>query len=384
MGYTLPEFGASGAPSGFFGRRIAVRHAGGRFAVRVKAAWSAARHIAEAGLALARLCVSSCPALMASLTGASIVSVSSRMVRLASPSSSVEAPDLIPFLPLAVMVSAPVPQSVTWEPSLHLRTAFSAFSFVGYMSSLFCSLSESILTVPAAASIVTCEDLPQVMDAVSALVSVRPYHARRAIFDLDGAVGTASGQAVDAALGDGQCRPVRLTAAAGNRNGFARKLHDCLRAFRYRGSSFFLCGRRFIRPRGSFRLRRSRAGTQPAHKAQGQKQQKHTMFHHTHHVLSAVSIQSVPRVYLKTPNAPGQRVFSRCAAPFFLEIRQYSCGKMSCSAQKLLAAGHIGSFQIHPTFPADSKKATGRRSFPTMAWIFVFRPPRVLPMLLDV
>ena len=40
---------------------------------------------------------------------------------------------------------------------------------------------------------------------------------------------------------------------------------------------------------------------------------------------------SAPRVYLKTPNAPGQRVFSRCAAPFFLEIRQYSCGKMSCA-----------------------------------------------------
>ena len=39
----------------------------------------------------------------------------------------------------------------------------------------------------------------------------------------------------------------------------------------------------------------------------------------------------VLRVYLKTPNAPGQRVFSRCAAPFFLEIRQYSCGKMSCA-----------------------------------------------------
>ena len=55
------------------------------------------------------------------------------------------------------------------------------------------------------------------------------------------------------------------------------------------------------------------------------------------------------RVYLKTPNAPGQRIFSRCAAPFFLEIRQYSCEKMSCSAQKFLAAGHIGSFQIHPT-----------------------------------
>ena len=56
----------------------------------------------------------------------------------------------------------------------------------------------------------------------------------------------------------------------------------------------------------------------------------------------------ISRVYLKTPNAPGQRTFSRCAAPFFLEIRQYSCEKMSCSAQKFLAAGHIGSFQIHP------------------------------------
>ena len=37
------------------------------------------------------------------------------------------------------------------------------------------------------------------------------------------------------------------------------------------------------------------------------------------------------RVYLKTPNAPGQRVFLRCAASFFLEIRQYSCEKMSCA-----------------------------------------------------
>ena len=55
-------------------------------------------------------------------------------------------------------------------------------------------------------------------------------------------------------------------------------------------------------------------------------------------------------MYLKTPNAPGQRTFSRCAAPFFLEIRQYSCEKMSCSAQKFLAAGHIGSFQIHPRY----------------------------------
>ena len=62
------------------------------------------------------------------------------------------------------------------------------------------------------------------------------------------------------------------------------------------------------------------------------------------------------RVYLKTPNAPGQRTFSRCAAPFFLEIRQYSCEKMSCSAQKFLAAGHIGSFQIHPrTFAVNRR-----------------------------
>ena len=54
------------------------------------------------------------------------------------------------------------------------------------------------------------------------------------------------------------------------------------------------------------------------------------------------------RVYLKTPNAPGQRAFLRCAASFFLAIRQYSCEKMSCATQKSLAAGHIMSFQIHP------------------------------------
>ena len=59
-------------------------------------------------------------------------------------------------------------------------------------------------------------------------------------------------------------------------------------------------------------------------------------------------ISNRTRVYLKTPNTPGQRAFSRCAAPFFLEIRQYSCEKMSCSAQKFLVAGHIWSFQIHP------------------------------------
>ena len=58
--------------------------------------------------------------------------------------------------------------------------------------------------------------------------------------------------------------------------------------------------------------------------------------------------KSFLRVYLKTPNAPGQRAFLRCAASFFLEIRQYSCEKMSCATQKPLAAGHIMSFQIHP------------------------------------
>ena len=51
---------------------------------------------------------------------------------------------------------------------------------------------------------------------------------------------------------------------------------------------------------------------------------------------------------LPTPNAPGQRAFSRRAASFFLEIRQYSCKKMSCAAQKFFPGGHIFSFQIHP------------------------------------
>ena len=54
------------------------------------------------------------------------------------------------------------------------------------------------------------------------------------------------------------------------------------------------------------------------------------------------------RVYLKTPNAPGQRAFSRRAASFFLEIRQYSCEKMSCAVRKFLAAGHIESWKNTP------------------------------------
>ena len=55
-----------------------------------------------------------------------------------------------------------------------------------------------------------------------------------------------------------------------------------------------------------------------------------------------------PGCILSTPNAPGQRAFSRCAASFFLAIRQDSCEKMSCAVRKFLAAGHIASFQIHP------------------------------------
>ena len=69
---------------------------------------------------------SSCSAFTASLTGASMVSVSSRMVRDASPSSAVVAPDLMPFLPLALTVRLPVPHSTTRLPSLHLMAAFSA------------------------------------------------------------------------------------------------------------------------------------------------------------------------------------------------------------------------------------------------------------------
>ena len=48
---------------------------------------------------------------------------------------------------------------------------------------------------------------------------------------------------------------------------------------------------------------------------------------------------------LPTANAPGRRGFSCCAAPFSLEIRQYSCGKMAYSAWKFLAAGHITDFR---------------------------------------
>ena len=66
------------------------------------------------------------------------------------------------------------------------------------------------------------------------------------------------------------------------------------------------------------------------------------------HQASSLSSGRILGCILPTPNAPGQRAFLRCTASFFLEIRQYSCEKMSCSTQKFLAAGHIMSFQIHP------------------------------------
>ena len=52
---------------------------------------------------------------------------------------------------------------------------------------------------------------------------------------------------------------------------------------------------------------------------------------------------------LPTVNAPGQRAFSHCAAPFSLEIRQYSYEKMACPARKILAAGHIASWKNTPS-----------------------------------
>ena len=151
-------------------------------------------------------------AFTASLTGASIVRVSSRMVRDASPSVSVEAPDLIPFLPFARRISSPVPQRTTCEPSLHLMTAFSAAELVlasllvtvseslpsallfsvlelslpsllasvleSSLPSLLASVSESVFTVPAAASMVTSVLLAQIIGAVVWEESVRPSSTR--------------------------------------------------------------------------------------------------------------------------------------------------------------------------------------------------------------
>ena len=105
-----------------------------------------------------------------------MLSVSSFIVSVASPSASVAAPDLMPFLPLAVMFIVPVPHSVTFEPSLHFMTEFSAFSFSGYSSSLFSAESLSALTEPSAAMIVTSVDLLHDIGAVSEPSSSRPFN----------------------------------------------------------------------------------------------------------------------------------------------------------------------------------------------------------------
>ena len=54
------------------------------------------------------------------------------------------------------------------------------------------------------------------------------------------------------------------------------------------------------------------------------------------------------RVYPKTPNAPGQRAFSRCTAPFFLEIRQYSCEKSLAQRKNSSLPVPLGVGRIHP------------------------------------
>ena len=140
--------------------------------VRVRSQWMPSSPAATVMLPLSR--VSSCSALMPSFTGASILRVSSRIVKEASPSASVVWPDLMPFFPLAVRFRVPAPHNVTWEPSLHLMTAFSAFSFSGCSSSLFMAESLRVFTVPASARMVTAVLLAQVMAAVSALARVRP------------------------------------------------------------------------------------------------------------------------------------------------------------------------------------------------------------------
>ena len=54
------------------------------------------------------------------------------------------------------------------------------------------------------------------------------------------------------------------------------------------------------------------------------------------------------RVYLKTPNAPGQRAF--CGVPRHFSLKYVGVPAKECLAQrkKSLAAGHIVRFQIHP------------------------------------
>ena len=79
--------------------------------VRDRSQWRASSPAEMVRLPLSMF--SCCSAFTASFTGASMFRVSSRMVRLAAPSSSVVAPDLTPFLPLAVTFRVPEPHRVT-------------------------------------------------------------------------------------------------------------------------------------------------------------------------------------------------------------------------------------------------------------------------------
>ena len=60
-----------------------------------------------------------------------------------------------------------------------------------------------------------------------------------------------------------------------------------------------------------------------------------------------------PGCILPNPNAPGQRTFSRCAAAFFLEIRQYSCEKSLAQRKNssLPVTSPVG--RIHPKTDPD-------------------------------
>lgn len=77
-----------------------------------------------------------------------------------------EYPDLIPFLPFALIVRLPLPQRTTCEPSLHLITAFSASVFELFSVSLLSAVSLKVFSVESATSIVTSLDLPQTIGAV--------------------------------------------------------------------------------------------------------------------------------------------------------------------------------------------------------------------------
>ena len=48
----------------------------------------------------------------------------------------------------------------------------------------------------------------------------------------------------------------------------------------------------------------------------------------------------------KTVDTTEQQSFLRCAAPLPLEIREYSCGKMTCPAQKIHAVDSVPCFRI--------------------------------------